>query len=150
MAERNAFGRGGGGRRAGGRGGGRQGPYDWKDRPRPWKDRRQGPRKDGSPSGAPRGTQDELNHSHGSDGGETSQLGMFGQSSGLGQGASEVRRPIKKFSNKARLFVGNLPRDFSEEELKKLFEPHGEVQEVYVHREKNFGFVRMVRAWPGL
>jgi len=51
----------------------------------------------------------------------------------------------KKFSNKARLFVGNLPRDFSSDELKKLFEEYGEVQEVFLQREKNYGFVRRVR-----
>lgn len=130
-----------GGRRSGGRGrGGRPGPYD---RPRQWKDKKQG--KDGSsPSGPPRGPQQDLNHSRGSEGGEPSHVSPAGQLPGKGAEQSE-RRQIKKFSNKARLFVGNLPRDFSEEELKKLFEPHGEVQEVYVHKEKNFGFVRMVR-----
>ena len=52
----------------------------------------------------------------------------------------------RKFSNRARLFVGNLPRDFTEEELKTTFEKFGEVQEVFIQKEKNFGFVRMVRA----
>lgn len=50
----------------------------------------------------------------------------------------------KKFSNKARLFVGNLPRDMAEAEVKKLFEPFGEVREVFLQKDKNFGFVRMV------
>ena len=50
----------------------------------------------------------------------------------------------KKFSNRARLFVGNLPREFTTEELKALFEKYGEVNEVFVQKEKNFGFVRMV------
>ena len=50
----------------------------------------------------------------------------------------------KKFSNKARLFVGNLPRDMTDTELRKLFEPFGEVHEVFHQKEKNFGFVRMV------
>ena len=60
-------------------------------------------------------------------------------------GATPEGRKEKKFSNKSRLFVGNLPRDFSGEELKKLFEEFGEVQEVYVQKEKNYGFVRLVR-----
>ena len=51
----------------------------------------------------------------------------------------------RKFSNRARLFVGNLPRDFTQEELKAMFEKFGEVQEVFIQKEKNFGFVRMVR-----
>ena len=60
-------------------------------------------------------------------------------------GATPEGKKEKKFSNKSRLFVGNLPRDFSGEELKKLFEEFGEVQEVYVQKEKNYGFVRLVR-----
>ena len=50
----------------------------------------------------------------------------------------------KKFSNKARLFFGNLPRDFTEAELRGLLEEHGEVQEVYHNRDKSFAFARMV------
>ena len=68
-----------------------------------------------------------------------------GQSQGAGtSGEAGDARKERKFSNKARLFVGNLPRDFSEEELRKLFEQHGEVQEVFLNKEKSFGFVRMV------
>ena len=51
---------------------------------------------------------------------------------------------VKKFSNKARLFFGNLPRDFAEEELRKMLVAHGEVHEIYHNKEKNFGFARMV------
>ena len=50
----------------------------------------------------------------------------------------------KKFSNKSRLFVGNLPRDMMEDDIRKLFEPFGEVQEVFIQKEKSFGFVRLV------
>ncbi len=50
----------------------------------------------------------------------------------------------KKFSNKSRLFVGNLPRDMMENDIRKLFEPFGEVQEVFLQKEKSFGFVRLV------
>jgi non-POU domain-containing octamer-binding protein/proline- and glutamine-rich splicing factor len=51
---------------------------------------------------------------------------------------------IKKFSNRARLFFGNLPRDFSEEELRQMLVAHGEVQEIYHSKEKNFAFARML------
>ena len=57
----------------------------------------------------------------------------------------EERAGPKKFSNRARLFFGNLPRDFTEAELKKMLTSHGEVQEIYHNREKNFAFARMVR-----
>lgn len=50
----------------------------------------------------------------------------------------------KKYSVKARLFVGNLPRETSQEMVKQMFQEFGEVKEVFVQREKNFGFVRMV------
>lgn len=50
----------------------------------------------------------------------------------------------KKYSVKARLFVGNLPRDTSHDMVKRMFSEFGEVKEVFVQKEKNFGFVRMV------
>ena len=53
---------------------------------------------------------------------------------------------LKKFTNKARLFFGNLPRDFSEEELRNMLLAHGEIQEIYHNKEKNFAFARMVCA----
>ncbi len=54
-------------------------------------------------------------------------------------------KEVKKFSNKSRLFIANLPRDTSEDELKELFSAYGEVQEVFIQKEKSFGFCRMVR-----
>lgn len=50
----------------------------------------------------------------------------------------------KKYSVKARLFVGNLQKDTSQDVVKELFQRFGEVKEVFVQREKNFGFIRMV------
>ena len=61
--------------------------------------------------------------------------------------ASEDRPPPpgpKKFTNRARLFFGNLPRDFTEDELKEILSAHGEVYEIYHNKEKNFAFARMV------
>lgn len=51
----------------------------------------------------------------------------------------------KRYSVKARLFIGNLPKDTSQETVKEMFEHFGEVREVFVQKEKNFGFIRMVR-----
>lgn len=108
-----------GGFRSGYKGRGRPAPYSWRDRdkPKPWQ------KEEGEASRVQEKAEEVTGANHGGD---------------------AESRGVKKFSNKARLFVGNLPRDFSEEEMKKLFEPHGEVQEVYIHKEKNFGFVRMV------
>lgn len=49
-----------------------------------------------------------------------------------------------RYSVKARLFVGNLPKDTSQDTVKEMFQQFGEVREVFVQKEKNFGFIRMV------
>lgn len=56
----------------------------------------------------------------------------------------ERNRQEKKFANRARLYVGNLPRGIAEDELKILFDPYGEMTQVFIEKDKNFGFVRMV------
>lgn len=50
----------------------------------------------------------------------------------------------KKFANRARVYVGNLPRAMNEDELMSLFKPYGEITQVYLEKDKNFGFARMV------
>ena len=59
--------------------------------------------------------------------------------------ATPTGKKEKKFGNRSRLYVGNLPRNTTEEDLKVLFEPYGEASQFYIEKEKNFGFVRMVR-----
>ena len=59
--------------------------------------------------------------------------------------AMERGRRERKFGNRARLYVGNLPRGMTEEDLRILFSPFGEIEQVFVEKDKNFGFVRMVR-----
>ena len=49
----------------------------------------------------------------------------------------------RKFSNRCRLFVGNIS-DMSEDEFTKMFEKYGEYSEAYVNKEKSFGFIKMV------
>lgn len=51
----------------------------------------------------------------------------------------------KTFTQRCRLFVGNLPMDITEEELKKLFFKYGEANEVFINRDRGFGFIRLVR-----
>ena len=53
-------------------------------------------------------------------------------------------RREKRFNIRARLFIGSLPNDVDEEWLRELFKPHSEVSEVFLHKEKGFGFVRCV------
>lgn len=49
----------------------------------------------------------------------------------------------RKFTGRCRLFVGNLV-DCDEEEMKEMFSKYGEVAEVFVNKEKGFGFIRLV------
>ena len=51
--------------------------------------------------------------------------------------------PKKKFTGRCRLFVGNLPNEVKEAELKELFSPHGDIAECYLSG-KGFAFLRMV------
>lgn len=47
----------------------------------------------------------------------------------------------KKFNANSRLFVGNLPRDLQEEELKEMFSKHGELGQVYFNKEGSYAFI---------
>ena len=49
----------------------------------------------------------------------------------------------KKFSGRARIYIGNFSNDLTEETLKELVSAQGEVGELFFNREKNFAFVRM-------
>lgn len=50
----------------------------------------------------------------------------------------------KTFTLRSRLFVGNLPLDMTEEEFKNMFAKYGNVNEVFINRERGFGFIRLV------
>jgi len=58
-------------------------------------------------------------------------------------GATTTTQADKKFTGRCRLFVGNLTPDTTEDEFKKLFEPYGEISEVYVNTGRGFGFIRL-------
>jgi hypothetical protein len=49
----------------------------------------------------------------------------------------------KKFSGRCRLFVGNLPNDMTDTEFRKMFEPYGELNEVFLNSGRGFGFIRL-------
>ncbi|GMT19252.1 hypothetical protein PFISCL1PPCAC_10549, partial [Pristionchus fissidentatus] len=50
--------------------------------------------------------------------------------------------PKKKFTGRCRLFVGNLPNEVKEQELKEMFSPHGDIAECYLSG-KGFAFLRL-------
>lgn len=49
----------------------------------------------------------------------------------------------RKFTGRCRLFVGNLG-DCTEDEMKEMFSKYGEVAEIFVNKDKGFGFIRFV------
>lgn len=50
----------------------------------------------------------------------------------------------KKFTGRCRLYIGNLTSDVTEDEITQLFQPYGETAELFVNKEKNFAFIRLV------
>ncbi|TMS11915.1 Paraspeckle component 1 [Larimichthys crocea] len=57
---------------------------------------------------------------------------------------TSFRKPGEKtFTQRSRLFVGNLPVDIPEEEFKNMFAKYGDVNEVFLNRERGFGFLRL-------
>ncbi|XP_067132054.1 non-POU domain-containing octamer-binding protein-like isoform X3 [Centruroides vittatus] len=49
----------------------------------------------------------------------------------------------KKFTGRCRLFVGNLPSSITDDAFKQLFQPFGEIAEVFLNASKGFGFVKL-------
>ncbi|RLV98451.1 hypothetical protein DV515_00010836 [Chloebia gouldiae] len=67
------------------------------------------------------------------------------QNEGLTIDLKNFRKPGEKtFTQRSRLFVGNLPPDITEEEMRKLFEKYGKAGEVFIHKDKGFGFIRLM------
>lgn len=54
------------------------------------------------------------------------------------------RKPGEKtFTQRSRLFVGNLPTGITEDDLEKLFEKYGKASEIFINKERGFGFIRL-------
>lgn len=78
--------------------------------------------------------------------------GADGAGEGSGEGPAEMtlditsfRKPGEKtFTQRSRLFVGNLPVDIPEEEFKNMFAKYGNINEVFINRDRGFGFIRLV------
>jgi len=63
------------------------------------------------------------------------------------QGPTHELPPVdaseKMFSGRSRLYLGNLPPNIAENEVKELLKPFGELNEVFVNGDKHFAFLRM-------
>ncbi|KAG8553955.1 hypothetical protein GDO81_003616 [Engystomops pustulosus] len=67
-----------------------------------------------------------------------------GPNDGVTIDLKNFRKPTEKtYTQRSRLFVGNLPNDVTEEELRKLFEKYGKAGEIFIHKDKGFGFIRL-------
>ncbi|XP_033867765.1 paraspeckle component 1-like isoform X3 [Acipenser ruthenus] len=63
---------------------------------------------------------------------------------GLTLDLKNFKRPGEKtFTQRCRLYVGNLPTDLTEDDFKKLFAKYGEANEVFINRDRGFGFIRL-------
>lgn len=50
----------------------------------------------------------------------------------------------KTYTQRSRLYVGNLPMGVTEQEVEKLFSKYGKPAEIFINKERGFGFVRLV------
>ncbi|KAM9810676.1 non-POU domain-containing octamer-binding protein-like [Neosynchiropus ocellatus] len=54
------------------------------------------------------------------------------------------RKPGEKtFTQRSRLFVGNLPAGCSEEDIENLFAKYGKASEIFVNKDRGFAFIRL-------
>ncbi|XP_006632896.1 non-POU domain-containing octamer-binding protein [Lepisosteus oculatus] len=55
------------------------------------------------------------------------------------------RKPGEKkvYTQRSRLFVGNLPVGVTEEDVEKLFSKYGKPSEIFINKERSFGFIRL-------
>ncbi|PIO23007.1 hypothetical protein AB205_0079650 [Aquarana catesbeiana] len=70
---------------------------------------------------------------------------VFSANQGVKATLSLLKRPGEKtYTQRCRLFVGNLPTDISDDEFKKLFSKYGEAGEVFINKSKGFGFIKLI------
>lgn len=70
----------------------------------------------------------------------------FFSDAGLTIDLTSFKKPGEKtYTQRSRLFVGNLPAGTSEEEVEKLFSKYGKPSEIFINKDRGFGFIRLVR-----
>ncbi|KAJ8348825.1 hypothetical protein SKAU_G00274140 [Synaphobranchus kaupii] len=100
-----------------------------------------GPRPEQHNQGPPRHLNplDHQNKGDASSNGEHSET-----NSSLTIDLQSFRKPGEKaYTQRSRLFVGNLPPGVSEEEVEKLFSKYGKSSEIFIHKDRGFGFIRL-------
>ncbi|XP_050313385.1 hrp65 protein-like isoform X2 [Anthonomus grandis grandis] len=125
--DRNDF-KGGDGERGRGRGRGRGGFRGGRDGPRGGGGGEEG--MDGDTSFRPRGHVDKI---------AEKIMGFQGPTFEL----PPMDMTEKKFNGRNRLYVGNIGSDVTEEDLVEHFKVFGETSEVFLNKDKNFGFIKL-------
>ncbi|XP_023935383.2 hrp65 protein [Bicyclus anynana] len=54
-----------------------------------------------------------------------------------------IEQTEAKFNGRSRLYIGNLSNDVTEEDIMTMFSQFGEPAELFINKEKNFGFIKM-------
>ncbi|XP_067113314.1 non-POU domain-containing octamer-binding protein [Osmerus mordax] len=63
---------------------------------------------------------------------------------GLTIDLQNFRKPGEKaYTQRSRLFVGNLPTGVTEQEVEKLFSKYGKASEIFINKDRGFGFIRL-------
>ncbi|XP_026797990.3 splicing factor, proline- and glutamine-rich isoform X1 [Pangasianodon hypophthalmus] len=76
--------------------------------------------------------------------GQTSRAADAAEPQEFKASLSMLRRPGEKtYTQRCRLFIGNLPNDITEDEFRKLFSKYGEPSEIFINQGKGFGFIRL-------
>ncbi|XP_034462896.1 paraspeckle component 1 isoform X3 [Hippoglossus hippoglossus] len=88
--------------------------------------------------------QQQMEMSPADDAGEGAGEGSGDRPAEMTLDITSFRKPGEKtFTQRCRLFVGSLPLDIPEEEFTDMFAKYGRVNEVFINRERGFGFVRL-------
>ncbi|KAI5607749.1 splicing factor, proline- and glutamine-rich [Silurus asotus] len=75
---------------------------------------------------------------------EASRAPATPHSNELKASLSMLRKPGEKtYTQRCRLFIGNLPNDITEDEFRRLFSKYGEPSEIFINQGKGFGFIRL-------
>ncbi|KAJ8933018.1 hypothetical protein NQ314_014257 [Rhamnusium bicolor] len=142
------FGRGGrfGGPRGGGNAQNRGGDRNHDGRPRRGGGHQGGrgmKQEDGTPSQDGDGPRGPPERRYGMRGPEDKFLERVQQLSGPTFELPAIQVSEKKFNGRNRLYIGNIGSEVSEEDITELFKPYGESAEIFLNKEKNFGFIKL-------
>lgn len=125
------------GQRTGPQQGQRAGPQQGQ-RPGPQQGQRTGPQQGQRTPMKPQRERDE------SDRMATDNAAESGQSKEFRATLSMLLKPGEKtYTQRCRLFIGNLPNDITDDDFRKLFAKYGEPSEVFINKGKGFGFIRL-------